>query len=231
MRARSEIFRDELHAHPNLAVLEDLAGIARSSVGGKAVEIIIGPAPPGTGTLLGDRVRLGQILINLVSNAIKFTEAGEITVLAEPLEGDPGAGRVALRFSVRDTGIGIEADKLGQIFEAFAQADSSITRVFGGTGLGLAISRHLASLMGGTLSVDSRPGAGSTFRFELVFERAADEFSPVDPLPRVAVLVADDHPVSLDMLTRTLESLGCDVTTARSGSEAEAALLAREGGL
>ncbi|MCB1956035.1 MAG: PAS domain S-box protein [Rhodocyclaceae bacterium] len=208
-------------------VLEDLAGIARSSVGGKAVEIIIGPAPPGTGTLLGDRVRLGQILINLVSNAIKFTEAGEITVLAEPLEGDPGAGRVALRFSVRDTGIGIEADKLGQIFEAFAQADSSITRVFGGTGLGLAISRHLASLMGGTLSVDSRPGAGSTFRFELVFERAADEFSPVDPLPRVAVLVADDHPVSLDMLTRTLESLGCDVTTARSGSEAEAALLAR----
>src|SRR5439155_1968830 len=119
--------------------------------------------------LVGDSSRLRQVLLNLVGNAVKFTNEGEV-VLGVEIQGDsptpsPGAGEVGLRFTVRDTGIGIPPDQQERIFRAFEQEDTSTTRKYGGTGLGLTIATRLVALMGGTITVDSAPGRGSTFAF------------------------------------------------------------------
>ena len=183
--------------------------------------------------LIGDPLRLGQVLTNLVSNAIKFTERGEITVTAELLS---DAGPVDLRFAVADTGIGLTAEQTGKLFQAFSQADSSTSRRFGGTGLGLTISKHLVESMGGAIGVDSAPGAGSRFFFTARFRAQGQAMRGVplptmsaDPATAVAadidlagarVLVVDDNEINRLIAQELLEAAGAMVRTARSGKEA-----------
>ncbi len=174
-------------------------------------------------TLIGDAVRLQQVLTNLVGNAIKFTEKGEVTVTARCVEASDSAARIS--FAVRDTGIGIARDKQADIFEAFTQADGSTTRKYGGTGLGLAISSNLVRAMGGALTVESEPGRGSTFRFEISLGAAAPETQDAaaparDCLEGLAVLIVDDHPVNARIITGYANKLGMRPTTASSAAEA-----------
>ncbi|HET7609167.1 MAG TPA: ATP-binding protein, partial [Gammaproteobacteria bacterium] len=146
-------------------VLEECTSIFAGAADSKGIELIVCPPPPQRRVLLGDPLRLRQVLMNLVGNAVKFTERGEVVVRAdvEAAEGD----RAIVRLAVTDTGIGMDAAAMDKIFEPFAQADETTTRRFGGTGLGLAICRELADLMNGEIAVESQPGVGSTFRLSL----------------------------------------------------------------
>jgi len=179
--------------------------------------------------LTGDPVRIGQVLTNLCDNAVKFTRAGTVVVEmhCDPLPGDSFA---MLRFAVRDSGIGIAADKQESIFEAFSQADTSTTRQFGGTGLGLTISARLVSLMGGQIWVESLPGRGSTFFFTVRVGRVA----PASQLPGVAassrssattasvqlrILLVEDHPVNQKLASAILGKWGHTVSIAHNGQE------------
>ena len=171
----------------------------------------------------GDRVRLRQVLINLAGNALKFTSEGEVTVLAET-SSPPGAP-LRVHFSIADTGIGIPLEKQRQIFEAFAQADMSISRRFGGTGLGLSISERLVKLMNGRIWLDSEEGVGSVFHFELPFLPAAAiepaaSSDPVTSAERRRILVADDNPINLALLKRLLNGWGFEPVVAYGGSDA-----------
>ncbi|VTU27707.1 Aerobic respiration control sensor protein ArcB [Variovorax sp. SRS16] len=178
----------------------------------------------------GDPGRLRQVISNLVSNAVKFTEAGRISVSARlaPQQSDLRRDQLRMLFVVRDTGVGVPADKQQQIFEAFTQEDASTTRRFGGTGLGLAICARLVSMMGGEIQLTSRPREGSTFRFTAVFEQAADEMSVLTepaPLEAVAtrglnVLLAEDHAVNELLMRKLLAEMGCTFNVARNGEEA-----------
>ena len=188
----------------------------------------------------GDPHRLRQILVNLVGNAIKFTERGEVTVDLE-CEATAGAA-VVLRGAVRDTGIGIEPEVQTQLFKAFSQADSSHARRFGGTGLGLAITQQLVHLMGGTIQVDSTPGHGSTFRFTVALEPSdkvrsgcdsphVQSLAPMqrddpDRHPAIRVLLAEDNPVNQQVALCMLENLGYRAEVAENGREALQALSA-----
>src|SRR3954454_4719063 len=126
-----------------------------------------------TAALVGDRAGVGQVLVKLLANAVKFTEHGEVVLTVEPDVGrQRAAGVHVLHFTVRDTGIGISADRIDRLFESFSQGDASTTRRYGGTGLGLAISKRLCELMGGEVSVESEPGKGSAFHFAVVPEAA-----------------------------------------------------------
>jgi len=156
--------------------------------------------------LVGDAPRLRQVLVNLVGNAIKFTERGEVVVQVEKQSED--AGTVVLAFVVADTGIGISRDKQKLIFEAFAQADGSTTRQYGGTGLGLSISAQLVGLMGGRIGVESEPGRGSRFRFHVHFGKAVARATAADRLPAqlrgLRVLVVDDNATNRRILEEVL---------------------------
>jgi CheY-like chemotaxis protein len=179
--------------------------------------------------LLGDALRLRQILVNLVSNAIKFTERGAIEVTVDgPQHTDQG---LALKFSVIDSGIGMDEPQVSRIFASFAQADSSITRRFGGTGLGLSICRQLVGLMGGVISVESVPGVGSSFSFtvnlsesqsQLGTEPSDEPAMPDDgtPLRDLKVLLVEDNPVNVIVARAILDGLGMQVTTAVDGLQA-----------
>lgn len=169
--------------------------------------------------LKGDGVRLGQIFLNLINNAVKFTEQGGITFTARILEQDHQ--RVRLRFEVRDTGIGMTMEQSGKLFQDFVQADASTTRKYGGTGLGLAISSRLAALMGGQIGVDSQLGAGSTFWVELPFEKSSKLPEIVVNLKSLIgkrVLVIDDLAESREILTEMLSDLNLRPDAAESGS-------------
>jgi len=178
--------------------------------------------------LVGDPGRLRQVLTNLVGNAIKFTESGEVLVTVVPRSVTDDAA--TLHFAVRDTGIGIPEDKRSGIFEAFAQADTSTTRSFGGTGLGLSIASELVSLLGGTMWLDSTVGRGSTFHFTARFTRAdrvdaADNAATTStrssaPSRRLRVLVAEDNDVNRRFLTRVLEKHGHEAVTVANGRQA-----------
>ena len=185
-------------------------------------------APAG---ILGDEARLRQVLLNLLSNAVKFTEAGEVVVL---VEAEPsGSGSYRLELSVRDTGIGIAPDRMDRLFTSFSQVDASTTRRFGGTGLGLAISKRLVELMGGTISVESEQGSGSTFRIALPVT-AAEVPSPIpsdDGLPHLAgkrILVVDDNATNREIVTRHARSWGMEPVAAELPSEALALVEAGE---
>jgi CheY-like chemotaxis protein len=177
--------------------------------------------------VIGDPTRVGQVLLNLAGNAVKFTERGWVAI--EVSAAPAGADCMLLTFVVRDTGIGIAADNLECIFEAFSQADGSMTRRFGGTGLGLTISSRLAAMMGGGIRVDSQPGEGSCFHFSALVQRTGEAGTgmPEDverradsSLCALHVLVAEDNRVNQKVVTRLLEKQGHRVTLAENGREA-----------
>ena len=179
--------------------------------------------------LKGDPTRLSQALLNLMSNAVKFTDAGTVAVRAELVRAEPGF--VTLRLRVRDTGIGIAANDVDALFKAFVQADTSTTRRFGGTGLGLAITKCLAELMGGEIGVTSRPGDGSEFWFTARLALGADDAVRVDDAPQVEaqlrerasgvrVLVVEDNLVNQEVMEALLGAVGIEVDIAANGLEA-----------
>src|SRR6202042_2647772 len=158
--------------------------------------------------LVGDAGRLRQVLLNLVGNAIKFTDRGEVVVRVE-VDGESPGGEVGLLFSVRDTGIGISRDNQDKIFRAFEQEDTSTTRKYGGTGLGLTIASRLVALMGGQIDVESEPGRGSTFAFTARFGRQLHPAEPASAqlptlLKDMPVLVVDDNVTNRQILERWL---------------------------
>ncbi|MCX6626916.1 MAG: ATP-binding protein, partial [Candidatus Solibacter sp.] len=211
------------------AIVCDLPALARDclrmfefAVREKELELRLELAPGCPVWVRADPVRLRQILVNLVGNAIKFTAAGSVTVLLTPRDGD------LLCFEVRDTGIGIAEGKLHSIFDAFTQADGSHTRQYGGTGLGLTITRRLAHLMGGRLWAESEPGQGSRFFVELALARAVPPVSidqaasppALAPAGGLRVLVAEDNPINQKVICAMLRRQGWSVTLAGNGVEA-----------
>ncbi|HMG12070.1 MAG TPA: response regulator, partial [Gemmatimonadaceae bacterium] len=191
----------------------------------KGLEFLIHVAPTIPEQLRGDPLRLGQILINFVNNAIKFTEQGEIGLSIDLLE--RAGDKVQLKFSVRDTGIGMTGEQAATLFQPFSQADTSTTRKHGGTGLGLSISRKLAELMGGRVWLESEPGVGSTFNFTVWLEvGAATGSGKIIPekLAQLRVLVVDDNPAAREILQQPLSTLTARVDTIATGKEAIAAV-------
>jgi GAF domain-containing protein/DNA-binding response OmpR family regulator len=191
----------------------------------KGLEVTYGLAPGTPETAIGDASRLRQILLNLLNNAVKFTDEGEITV---NLSHDPDAStseRIAYHVAIRDTGVGISADRIDELFQSFTQADASTSRRYGGTGLGLAISRRLAELMGGTVTADSTgvPGEGSTFH--LAFEAGVTDMTPTalrrdGSFEGRRALIVDDNATNLMLMTALLSAWGVGATTATNGEEA-----------
>ncbi len=209
----------------NLAdVMDNLGNVVGLRAQEKRLELLF-VEPPGLPTaLVGDPSRLGQVLLNLGNNAVKFTERGEVLVAVEVVDRDNTS--VQLRFEVRDTGIGMTAEQQQRLFQPFSQADASTNRRYGGTGLGLAISRHLVRLMGGEIVVDSEPGRGSRFRFTLPL--GLQPASAADPPPVLRhealrgarVLIADDNASARDVLARMAAALGLKADTAADGQDA-----------
>jgi CheY-like chemotaxis protein len=189
----------------------------------KGLELVIDRALAVPNELVGDPVRLEQVLLNLVANAVKFTPGGEVFVGVEHLRDEP-AGAV-LRFTVRDTGIGMTSTQLQSLFESFNQADASTSRRFGGTGLGLAISRRLVQLMGGDITVASEPGRGTTFHFDVTLRRsqvAAGLQQRLHGLSGTRALVVDDNPTTLHMVSEMLRSYDMNVAAVDRGGAAVA---------
>ena len=202
-------------------VLDHLAVLLNVPARQKGLEIVFDLSRDVPVKLLGDALRLEQVLINLSSNAVKFTEQGEIVIAIEHVREEEG--QVTLQFSVSDSGIGMTPEQVELLFKAFSQADTSTTRRYGGTGLGLAISYELVKIMGGRIWVESQPGQGSVFAFTATFGRAAT--SVESPRPELAqlqdlrVLVVDGYPFAQKALKRYLEFYSLDVTLVASGEE------------
>ncbi|WP_425466419.1 response regulator [Pseudorhodoferax soli] len=211
-------------------VIDTMAGVIADRANAKRLELVCDVAADVPQQLKGDPLRLGQILINYASNAIKFTEAGEVDIGVRVLEFGPGGGgeggpQVLLRFEVRDTGIGLTEAQQQRLFRSFEQADSSITRQYGGTGLGLAISKRLAGLMGGDVGVESVPGRGSTFWFTArlgLGERRGRPVLPQIDLRGRRVLVVDDNAHAAQVLSELLAAQAFEVRAVLSGAEAVA---------
>jgi PAS domain S-box-containing protein len=185
------------------------------------LEVLFATAQNVPRFLVGDPLRLGQILINLSNNAVKFTDSGEIVVSTELVEKNKDG--ITLKFSVSDSGIGLTEEQTSKLFQSFSQADTSTTRKYGGTGLGLAISKKLANMMGGEIWVNSEPGRGSTFSFTATFglgrEDVKKRFAPAPDLRGLKALVVDDNPTSREILRDMLESFSFEVTLAATGQE------------
>ncbi len=201
-------------------VFDSLADLTTIRAEEKGIELIFSIASNVPLQLKGDPTRLGQILLNLVNNAIKFTELGEIVVKTEVVHEEND--QVMLQFSVTDTGIGLTPDQKDKIFQAFTQADSTTTRKYGGTGLGLTICKQLVARMGGEISVESREGNGSTFSFSAVFvkKKTSMELIPPVDLRGMRVLVVDDNSTSRIILREMLTAFNFNVKTADSGEQA-----------
>jgi PAS domain S-box-containing protein len=197
-----------------------------SQAEGKGLELICSVHPQVPALVRGDHGRLQQILNNLTSNAVKFTEHGQVSVRAT--KDDETERSVTVRFTVTDTGIGIPPDRRDRLFQSFSQVDSSATRKYGGTGLGLAISKQLAELMDGEIGVESEPGRGSTFWFTVKLQRQAVRDSLLramcDDLRDVRILVVDDNATNREFLAEQLSSFGLDHETACNGEETLAKL-------
>jgi CheY-like chemotaxis protein/HPt (histidine-containing phosphotransfer) domain-containing protein len=202
-------------------VLEDLAAVVALRASDKGLEFICAADPDVPLRLRGDPGRLRQVLLNLTANAIKFTQRGEVAVRASLLAASDSA--VMVRFTVRDTGIGIPADKQELLFQQFTQVDASTTRHYGGTGLGLAISKQLAHLMGGAIGVTSAPGQGSEFWFTALLTRPAGplpEALPPAGLQGTRILVVDDNATNREVLKHQLRAWGARVADAAHGPAA-----------
>ncbi|MBI5710900.1 MAG: response regulator [Candidatus Eisenbacteria bacterium] len=213
------------------AMIEDIADLLAPRAHARGLELVCLVPPECPDRLLGDPVRLRQVLMNLVGNAVKFTERGEVTVEVQVLADTPE--RTTLRFAVRDTGIGIPADRQASVFESFEQAESSTTRRFGGTGLGLAISRQLVELMDGHIGLESAPGRGSTFWVVVGLGRETGAAAVPAPPPGLAgarVLVADGCASQRRSLAWLLRGLGCEAVEAVDTRAAQAALLGGKAG-
>jgi two-component system sensor histidine kinase/response regulator len=207
-------------------VIDNVSNMLALKADEKHLELVFRVAKGTPQGLVGDPLRLGQILLNLTNNAIKFTERGEVvTIEALPQSTDP----TRLQFAVRDTGIGMTEEQQARMFMAFTQADGSTSRKYGGTGLGLSISKQLVDLMGGEISVESRPGVGSTFRFWLPFGLDAGigdrHFTPPPGLENLRVLVVDDNETARETLQEELGAMRFRVTTVDSGRAAVAELI------
>jgi PAS domain S-box-containing protein len=212
--------------------LEDVIDQATMMLGMKAgekgIELLLQVAPDAQTLLVGDPLRLGQVLLNFGNNAVKFTEAGEIVLGVERASSDVAEvdelDEVELHFWVRDTGIGMTPEQQAKLFQAFSQADTSITRRYGGTGLGLAISKNIVELMGGRVWVDSTLGQGSTFHFTARFGVQAgqprDRMLVADELRGVRTLVVDDNQVAREILGEMARSFGLAVDVAPDGAAA-----------
>ncbi|BAE50760.1 PAS-domain containing protein [Paramagnetospirillum magneticum] len=207
-------------------LLEEMVALLKGAARDKGLTLSLRIADTVPRYQAGDPTRLRQVLTNLMGNAVKFTEKGDVAVSVEPEESDSSR----LRFEVADTGIGIEPAAAPALFSEFVQADSSITRRFGGTGLGLSICKRLVEMMGGEIGFDSIPGEGTTFHFTLPLSAAlpdqdsgaAEDAGP--DLPPMAVLLAEDNPVNQKLTTTLLDRWGQRVTLARNGAEAIAAV-------
>jgi PAS domain S-box-containing protein len=204
-------------------LLQDVLALQAPRAQAKGLSLVVDRRCELPEWLLGDPLRVRQILLNLVDNAIKFTAQGEVRIIVEPARLPAGEG---YRFTVSDTGIGIPTEAQSRIFEAFAQADGSTSRRYGGTGLGLAICRQLAELMQGRLMLDSQPGAGSAFHLDLplpVTEAPVEQSESMPDLPHFCntrVLVAEDNPVNQKLTRLMLENLGVEVLEAHDGRAA-----------
>ena len=226
--ARVESGRLELSHEPfHLGrAVREAAQLYQTSAEAKGLQFFVEIAEETDRWIVGDVVRVKQILTNLVSNAVKFTSSGFVSLTAAP--GPDRGDRPTLRFSVEDTGIGFNSDTRDRLFSRFEQADGAITRRFGGSGLGLAISRQLAEMMSGYLDCESEPGGGSSFILTIPFQAAeapaattlVDIASGDDDQARIRVLLADDHPVNRKVVEMILAQVNVELTSVENGAEA-----------
>jgi two-component system, sensor histidine kinase and response regulator len=202
-------------------VLEDLSSVVGQKAHDKHLEFLIASPSDLSPNFIGDPLRLGQILINLVNNAIKFTDHGEVVVTVTPQE--QVAGRLKMMFAVRDTGIGMTSEQTARLFQAFSQADTSTTRKYGGTGLGLSISKRLVEVMGGEIWAQSTYGLGSTFFFTAwlgIGSEEAERRRLVPDLSGIRALIVDDNPLAREIITESLKAFAITVHSTASGEEA-----------
>ena len=203
-------------------VMEDVANVIGAAVDNKRVEVLFATDVDVPCSLIGDPLRLEQVLINLAGNAVKFTESGEVVVRAS-LEDADEDGNAVLKFTVRDTGIGMSRKQVLNLFQAFHQADTSTTRRFGGTGLGLSISLRLVNMMQGEISVESEEGKGSTFMFTARFGvqpgRKSHRFVPKD-MDGTPALIVDDNETARDILSEIMRTFGFHPVAVESGAAA-----------
>ncbi len=211
-------------------LIEDTLDLLAPRAHDKGLELSLRETGPTPTSVVADALRLRQVLTNLVANAIKFTEHGEVTVDVKAIAGGPGEAPLMLEFRVRDSGIGIAPDQLPRLFQAFTQAHGGMARRYGGTGLGLAISRQLVELMGGRIDVSSQAGIGSEFRFTLAVEPGSaseHQAGELATLPQLRVLVVDDSATNRTVLENLLGAWGMTVTTSPDGQDALALLRER----
>jgi len=205
-------------------LLRDAAALMLERIRARQLDLVLEVAPELYGIVLrGDVTRLSQMLLNYLGNAVKFTHNGSILLRVELLN-EPLGGEIALRFIVRDTGIGIEPEKLKRLFLPFEQADNSTTRRYGGSGLGLAINRRLAALFGGEVGASSEAGQGSEFWFSVRLQRRNRPVKSPLPLPRRRALLADVNPMTRQAVSAMLVGLGCDVNVVESSDTLQQAL-------
>ncbi|MGM0425366.1 MAG: PAS domain S-box protein, partial [Thermodesulfobacteriota bacterium] len=243
----------DTHAFRVDELLDQMKTLFSEAAVEKGLDIFFRVSPDVPNAVAGDSLRLGQVLTNLLGNAVKFTEKGQVELVVERSDvrdqrtevgsqkaeaGDQGFEEgqqvasspevVRLRFEIRDTGIGMDKDQLSRLFQAFSQADTSTTRRYGGTGLGLIISQKLVQRMGGSLHVDSTPGEGSTFFFELDLpvSRKEERAPECREMKGMRALVVDDQAPARQVLRQILENCGCEVTEAANGQEAVQAVVA-----
>ncbi|MBU0640579.1 MAG: response regulator [Planctomycetes bacterium] len=207
-------------------VLDRVSAVAALQAEEKGLELCVSRPSKVPVALVGDPLRLGQVLVNLATNAVKFTERGEVIIAVELIGQDDN--QAVLKFSVRDTGIGLTEEQRSRLFRPFTQADGSTTRKYGGTGLGLTISKQLVELMGGQIDVESTPGRGSTFAFMTTFgiQAVSVPQAPVAPvdLRNMKALIVDDNASAREILSDTLMALAFQVTAVASGEAALAEL-------
>ncbi len=206
-------------------VLDNVANLIAEKAGAKGLELVFDIADDVPDSLVGDSLRLGQVLINFANNAVKFTHSGEVSIVVRVRERN--AKHVLMYFAVRDTGIGLSAEQIGRLFQSFQQADASTTRKYGGTGLGLVIAKKLVALMDGEVGVDSVPGQGSTFWFTARLEigERANKLQRLPPHPDLRhrrVLVVDDNDTARKVIAEMLRAMAFEVVAVDSGTRAMA---------